>query len=378
MKNIIITKIGGATLSFDNALRNFHTIIGKITSTNNDSKAIIIVSAIGKTTSMLNEIAQATINNHPDTYLALIETLKKSYIALFSDYPDLDIASRQLINTRFEELIQFADGIATLRELSNRSLDKILSLGEIITAELLDLFLSNTDVNHKYIPANQLIITDSNFGNAKPDFDLFASNFDKSIPNELAKHDVILTQGFIASNAEGHHTTMGYESSNYTAALFAKKVKAKQIDIWTDSKGIRNADPKVFSETCLIPDLSYKQALELAELGLNLIHKDMVTVAKENDIILYYHSASSDDDFTTINHKSNLSKPIVIIKNKVDLLEFSVYNISSLMINDIISDLEDILIDFDARLINTAVLNFRLLQKHKQQAINYLQKAIVI
>jgi aspartate kinase len=131
----------------------------------------------------------------------------------------------------------------------------------------------------------QLLITDSTFREAKVDYDESAKRIRNRIFNSRSK--VFVVQGFIAGTIEGYHTTLGREGSDYTAALMANFLDADSVTIWKDVPGILNADPRLVNDTVLIPELSYREAVELAYSGAQVIHPKSIRPVENKKIPLF-------------------------------------------------------------------------------------------
>jgi aspartate kinase len=303
-----IVKIGGAALDFDSGAEKFISYIEKISG----SSAIIIVSAIGKSTRILRDSAVSASKGKLTTAKEQLAGLKSDYMRFAVSFDLGRNSAREIVEQGFSEIEPILKGVATIKELSPRILDKIMARGEVLTGRLLALLLELNNVSHAFIPADELIITDENFGTASPDYDKFSENFDRLVTPELQQNKIVLTQGFIASTGKGDYSTMGFESSNYTAALIAGKADADELEVISDTPGIRQADPKLFPGAPLVENISYQNAEYLADLGLNLLHKGMLATARENSIPVRYSSLDNVGESTLISSRNGKCVPIII------------------------------------------------------------------
>lgn len=89
--------------------------------------------------------------------------------------------------------------------------------------------------------------TDSTYTSANIDYDLMILQVQKTIIPKFEHKDIIITQGFIGSDANDIITTLGRGGSDFSAALIGMAIEAKEIVIWTDVSGIASADPKLIS-----------------------------------------------------------------------------------------------------------------------------------
>ncbi len=305
--DIKVIKIGGAVFSTREGVKGTIALLNEL----REQNAIIIVSALGKSTSLLKELSFAA----KDMNNTIIHEVFTNLKLIYSEFEGSLFGKKTgLVKDHFKNIEQIVDSIKLTRELSLRVLDRVLAYGEIMTAELLNKWLIENKFYFEFIPATELIITSKDYGKAKPIDALINKNVQEKIIFQIDRPKIILTQGFIASSASGDTTTMGYESSNLTAALLAREVNAKFIEIWTLPEGIRSADPLLFDNPALIGGLSYKQAIELADSGLKLLHKGMLEYAEMGGIELIYRSAiHPDGSFTSINRDEFNHQSIVVV-----------------------------------------------------------------
>ena len=118
-------------------------------------------------------------------------------------------------------------------------MDGIYSIGERLSSRYFFEYLKkNLGVKVQYLDARKILMTDHQFGRSRP---LFAEIQARS--SDLNLGELIVTQGFIGATLEGKTTTLGREGSDYSAAIFAEALRAKEIHIWTDSPGICDCRP---------------------------------------------------------------------------------------------------------------------------------------
>jgi aspartate kinase len=138
---------------------------------------------------------------------------------------------------------------------------------------------------------------------------------------DFDKKRIYLAQGFIGANPNGDPTTLGREGSDYTAAVIGNLLDAQSVTIWKDVPGILNADPRIFPHTVLIPELTYKDAVELAYSGAQIIHPKTIKPLENKQIPLYVrpfgdHQSSGSVIKNTITQA--IETPILILrKNQV-------------------------------------------------------------
>jgi aspartate kinase len=330
--DIKVIKIGGAVLSRKAGVSGAIALLNGLRNRN----AVVIVSALGKSTSLLKELAQAA-------QMANNTAIHQTFTNLKNIYSEFELslfgAKMNYVKDYLKLLEQIVDSVKLTRELSARVLDRVLAFGEIMTAELLRKWLAENDFNFEFIPATELIITTKDFGQAKPIDELITKQIQDRIQFDNSTPKIILTQGFIAASENGDTTTMGYESSNLTAALIAREVSAKYIEIWTLPEGIRSSDPLLFDNTQLIKGLSYKQGIELADAGLKLLHKGMLEYAEAEGIELIYRSALDPTGLQTTINGSEYNRQAIIVLNEEGNGEMKFHYISNQAIDGLFREL---------------------------------------
>ncbi len=147
--------------------------------------------------------------------------------------------------------------------------DHILSYGEMLSATL---FSHASQL--PFADSRHYIKTDNNFGAAHP----------KRI---MSPKLPFVTQGFIGATKFGETTTLGFEGSDYSAALITATLNAKRLDIWTDVPGIFPVDPHIVSDAVHWPFLSYNQMRTLAQMGAKVLHHQTMTPLQERGIPFY-------------------------------------------------------------------------------------------
>jgi len=291
-----LIKVGGSSILNKD---NFNNLINLIKSKDNDN-SIFVISAFGKTSQILKNIAFSAKNNNK---MDIEKELNKLF-DFFHSLIDIQIN----LSKYYENLLRILIGINITRELTYKILDKILAYGELISTELIKKYILDDIL---IFDATDIIITDSNYGNANPIIDISREKFTKLMEENKAKK--YLTQGFVGKDINNNITTMGFESSNLTAVLFANFLELKEIFIYTNVNGIRNIDPNWSNNTKCIYSIDYDNAYNLSKLGLKLIYPKMIEIAKKNNIqILFKNFNNSNQEFTLINSNTELKDSILL------------------------------------------------------------------
>lgn len=257
-KQFSVAKFGGTSVGSINAINKCLDIIK-----NNLSIKVIVVSAQAKVTNLLEQLIVST----PNAYRLIISDIYKIISPIANS---LSAEELNHINYLFKEL-----EILCQKKHINDSVkinDQILSFGEYISAYLVTQIFKNNNINCQYIDAKKIIKTNSEFTHAKPQIEEIRLAVEKNLP--LCSDTIYILGGFIGSNENNETTTLGRGGSDYSAALIAEAINAKQLYIWTDVAGIYQADPKLIPTSKVIKKLNFDEAIELSNFGAKVLHPD--------------------------------------------------------------------------------------------------------
>lgn len=280
---MIVLKFGGTSVATAEKMRNVCQIIEEKSKT---SETAVVVSALGGVTNKLLECA-ALAEAGNDKYLELFNEIEQRHLSMGSKL--LSVTHRNSTLTRIKiklnELEDILRGVFLLRELSSRSCDHIVSYGEVLSSYLLFDFLKHELEDVSYLNTAELIKTNAHFGNAIPDKNLSYGNLQESAKNTAR---VSVSPGFVATTVKDNLiTTLGRGGSDYTAALLAAALQAKQLEIWTDVDGMMTANPSIVSNAKPIDILTYEEAMELSHFGARVIYPPTIQPAMELGIPIY-------------------------------------------------------------------------------------------
>jgi len=132
--------------------------------------------------------------------------------------------------------------------------------------------LEARDVRCRYIDSRPLIRTDSNWQEARIDLAATDDLTHKALTPLIEKGIIPLVTGFLGSNEKGETTTIGRNGSDLTATLLGACLNAAEVWIWTDVDGIFTADPRYHQGARLLPEISFREAAEVAYFGATVIH----------------------------------------------------------------------------------------------------------
>jgi aspartate kinase len=280
---MLVLKFGGASVKDADAVKNVAAIMQLFL----HEKTIVVTSAMGKTTNLIEKLTLAYYNNTSEKNNFLEELKQYHYqicSALFQEqyHPIFE----KLHNTITE--LEWA-----LEDTSfnyNQYYDQCVCFGELISTTIVSEYLNQQNINNNWLDVREIIKTDDNYREGKVNWDLTENLCKKVVSNIFENTSTIITQGFIGCTSENYTTTLGREGSDYTAAILAYNLNAKSVTIWKDVPGVLDADPKKFENTKIIHHLSYLDTIELAFYGATVIHPKTIKPLQNKNIPLYVKS----------------------------------------------------------------------------------------
>lgn len=326
MVEVYVEKFGGASVNSASAVRNVISILQR-----EEKIRIVVISAMGKTTNSLEKIVDLwhRYNKFNEEEFLLSKNYHKSIIQdLFENNTCIDIALNMLEKT-FEELKQVLFGLNP--NDYDFLYDKIVSYGERLSTGIISLYMTSLDLNHRLVPAQELIKTDNSYRGAQVDWKQTEKAVEEKFKILFLETDLIITQGFIGSTREGYTTTLGREGSDYSAAILAYCTNANSLTIWKDVDGLMSADPKRMPNAQKLDTVPYREAIELSYYGASIIHPKTIKPLENKSIPLYVKSfVDVNKQGSVITHSEEV-KPLVpnyIFKDKQTLLSVSAKDFS--------------------------------------------------
>ncbi len=325
---MIVMKFGGTSVEDAASVQR----VAEIIKARLALKPVIVVSAMGKTTRMLLQAAEASATGDARTTLAVIAELKQTHAREARQLIRQRCEALDFIEETFTELKKLLEGLAILREVPPGALDKILAYGELLSSAIITDALNERGIPAKLVDARTMITTDERFGGASPIFELTNPQIQATITPLLEQNVVPVMQGFIGSTRRGATTTLGFEGSDYTAAIVGAAMNADDIQIWKDVSGLMTCDPRIFSGARTVKACSFAEAAALTYFGAKVLHPKAIHPAARRRIPVHiYNSKAPEATGTAINETAppckNAIKSIAY-KRPVTLINATIETIS--------------------------------------------------
>ena len=272
-----IFKFGGASVKDADSVKN----VLRVLSIQGFERCLIVVSAMGKTTNALERVVEFYFNK--SDYQQEIAKIKEEHIQI----------ARGLFDENhhvFSEIKLFFDDIESFLRRNkspnyNFVYDQVVTCGEMISSKILSVYLSDNEMGNQWLDARDFIKTDTNYREGVVNWE----DTEKNI-SQLDKAKTYVTQGFIGSDENNFTVSLGREGSDYSAAIFAYCLDAKDMTIWKDVPGVMTGDPRKFKNVELLSNISYEEAIEMAYYGASVIHPKTLQPLKQKSIPFFVKS----------------------------------------------------------------------------------------
>jgi len=303
-----VLKFGGTSVASAENIRKSLTIVAKAAE---QGPVVMVVSALGGTTDALIG-AGRTAAQADDAFRDALQQLEERHVTAAYELlgTEAQHSAIALIQNQFDGLKQLCEGIFALGELSNRTLDRLMSYGELLSSQLIADAAQVQGMNAVWGDARQLIRTNSRFGMAEVDM----ATTKKLVADFRTKNsaNIWVVPGFIAADAHGTTTTLGRGGSDYTAALLAAALDAEKLEIWTDVSGMMTADPRLVRSARPIARISYQEAMELSHFGAKVLYPPTIQPVMQRGIPLWIKNTFAPDDYGTLVEVEPPRTPAVV------------------------------------------------------------------
>jgi diaminopimelate decarboxylase/aspartate kinase len=281
----IVVKFGGTSVS---SLENWRSITAIVRERlAGGARVLVVHSAITGVTDALEKLLAAALAGDATAAVAAIEQRHRQLAS------QLDVALDAPIERRFTELREMATGIALVGEVSDRARARVLAMGELLATEIGARYLTSQGLPATWADARTMLRAEDRGANQKASVLSATCDFapDADLEARLdALTAVVVTQGFIASDDESHTVLLGRGGSDTSAAYLAAKLRARQLEIWTDVPGMFSANPRSTPSARLLHELHYDEAQEIASSGAKVLHPRCVLPARQWQIPMYVYA----------------------------------------------------------------------------------------
>jgi aspartate kinase len=321
---MIVMKFGGTSTQDAAAMANVADIVKSRLS----QQPIVVISAIAQVTNQLEWAGKVAAEGGESEARDVLLSLFNRHYAIVDELIKDRLRHHELrktLSASFAELESLIKGVAILRELTPRTLDQIYSFGERLSSLIVSYEFLEKGMDAVWVDTKDFMVTDDNFTRAVPNMEIVEQRLRAVALPLVEQRKVLVTQGFIGVTERGDRTTMGRESSDFSAAVIGAVLGVDDVQIWTDVDGVLTADPRIVSNPRKVKVLTFEEAYELSFFGAKVLHPNTMLPALEKNIPIHVFNsrrpqlsgtliASGSTDSSAVV-KSIASKSGVILMN---------------------------------------------------------------
>ncbi len=362
-----IFKFGGTSLSTAQRIKEVATII------HNDNPKIVVLSANGKSTDLLTNLADNIANHDYKHYVQNKFILYNYYLDIIDDlFDDVEYITKAktYITGIFNKIIPDDDDHFSIYE--NKWL---VTRGEMISTVLFALYLESIAIGYHFLFASELIHKNAE---GQVDENILLDKLLMEL-NENNRFPIYLTQGFICSDVDGAIDILGRGGSDYTASLLGKACTAEEIQIWSDVDGFLNNDPSLIRGALPLSNLSFNEAEELAYFGARILHPMTISPAKVSSIPIFLKNTLNPDAQGTKISSEVQTAGIKAVASKDDICLITIHSARMLMATGFLRTVFEVFEDFSTPvdMVTTSEVSVSLTidnQQHLEEILNELNQ----
>ncbi|WP_253381077.1 lysine-sensitive aspartokinase 3 [unidentified bacterial endosymbiont] len=298
MTSFVVAKFGGTSVADYAAMNRSADVVLADPNTR-----LVVLSASAGVTNLLVSLSEGL--EAPERFVKL-DALRKIQFDILECLHNPDV-----IREEIERLLENITTLAEAASLANSTAltDELVSHGELMSTLLFVEILRERSVQAQWFDVRKVMRTSDRFGRAEPDIEALAELAGQQLAPRL-EESIVITQGFIGSEAKGRTTTLGRGGSDYTAALLGEALHASRVDIWTDVPGIYTTDPRVVATAKRIDVIAFEEAAEMATFGAKVLHPATLLPAVRSDIPVFVGSSKDPKAGGTMVCKRTESPPL--------------------------------------------------------------------
>ncbi len=269
----LVLKFGGTSIS---SVTNIRYVAKLLQSLSKEHKIVSVFSAITGVTDDLIRITSLIQKGNKDAANNLAKKIIKSHMQIANQCVKNPKIRKELVEKMRDDLSELEEllhGMLLLGEVTPRSSDYLISFGERLSISLIAFALNDLGSKAVALTGKDIgIVTDSNFGEAKPLMDTTRLRVSHTVESVLEKKTLPVIGGFAGADQYGNITTFGRGGSDYTATIVASSIRADEVWLMSDVDGLMTTDPKIVKNAKVLKEVSYTEAMEMALFGAKYIH----------------------------------------------------------------------------------------------------------
>jgi aspartokinase/homoserine dehydrogenase 1 len=291
---LVVMKFGGTSVGSAERMKNVAEIVAQHAQ---QTEVVVVASAMGGVTDMLIRAASEASQGDREHWKNSRRELARRHREVADQL--LKAGEQAVVLPRLADAVaNFEDlcsGFSLVREVTPRAMDTLSSLGEVMSANLIAAILRSRGTPAEAVDATELVVTDDNFGNATPLFEETNAKTRQRLAGLRRRGVLPVITGFRGAARSGACTTLGRGGSDYSGTIMGAALDADEVWIWTDVDGVMTADPRLVPEARILPEISYREAIELSFFGAKVLHPKTIQPVMKKKIPVWIKNSFNPD-----------------------------------------------------------------------------------
>jgi aspartate kinase len=268
----IVQKFGGTSLGKADRMRGVAEIVKNSLKRDRVVLALSAMSSYVKsegTTSKLIEAADAALAKKD--FHGIIDFIEEHHLEAINELMNGELHEQvsEQIKEELRGLKSFLGAISVIGEMSTRSQDVIIGMGEKLSACIFAGLLNSMGIDAEFVDLS--LIIEKEFKEANQEFYAYTQAQLRRRIEACGRKVPVLT-GYFGFVPGGIINSIGRGYTDLTAALAAAGTGARELQIWKEVDGVFSADPRKVPEAVVLPAITPEEAAELTYYGSEVIH----------------------------------------------------------------------------------------------------------
>lgn len=326
----LIMKFGGRAVDSGEKVLHVANLIKNYK--NRGREIVAVFSAVDGMTDEILRVSESVKKGNKTTIEDFLVKTRDAHVKIIEySIKNKDLKSKvmDIIEKLLSEMTDLFNGIVILSEVTPKALDYLLSFGERCLAPIMVFTLLDLGIEAVFLTGKEAgILTDSNFGEARPLMDTTKLRLKHNIEPILHSNKIPVITGFIGADQNGNVTTLGRGGSDYTATIIGASVDADEVYLWGDVDGLLTADPKIVKNARVLKEVSFAEATELSLFGAKYMHPRALEPVLDTKIPIHIRNTFNLDHKGTIISKKTSRSAQKIVKSIIAIRHTALIDVS--------------------------------------------------
>jgi len=292
---VTVFKFGGTSVGTP---ERFRTVIDIVEQTVAEGRVVAVVSALSQVTRQLSAGLEAFATHPNDREVVLrdlLDEIRERHLGQAREVLSEQRAEAYagLLHQRLRRL-QSVFAQVERSGFSPEARDAILATGEQLSVPMVTLALRDVGMTAPHCDATALVVTDDTFGEANVQLGATTQRIRQWYAS-LRPDAVPVVAGFVGATAGGQPTTLGFEGSDYSAALVAQILGTQCLARYTDVDGLYTEDPNTSDTAERLDEISMETAFAMTESGRLGMHPKTLRPLAQTGIPMQIRSIDQPD-----------------------------------------------------------------------------------